>query len=136
MSIFILILLIFQVSCFPTRLDVFLSKGIDTIFFENIQFKGKKFIFLNRRYLRMRLKKFSCTGKSLVVPVKTNKCQNLPTEWQNRASSILTNRCIVLFTSLSCKLGRSTQVFTSGGYFDKIFSKPAYVPNNNFYNTM
>ena len=41
MNLIIAFILIYQVSSFPTKLNVFISNGMDTIFFEHINFKGK-----------------------------------------------------------------------------------------------
>ena len=77
-------------------------------------------------------------GEYLIVPIETDECKQLPLIWQNRTSSILTNKCIVLFSSLNCISDKSTQVFTktSGRYSDQVLSKPDNVPNNNFYKSM
>ena len=74
----------------------------------------------------------------MIAPIKTNECKQLPAVWQNRTSSILTNKCVVLFSSMDCVSDKSTQVFTKTGgkYSDLILSKPDNVPNNNFYKSM
>ena len=66
-----------------------------------------------------------------------NKCINLPKNWQNKTSSVLTNGCVVLFSEEDCKTDKSSQIFSSARlkFNDIYFSKPDNIPNYNFYNT-
>ena len=41
MKLLFLLNLIFQVKSFLTKPDIFILNGLDTIFFENVNFKGK-----------------------------------------------------------------------------------------------
>ena len=74
----------------------------------------------------------------MVLRLKTNKCVNLPTEWENRASSLLINTCVVVFTTQDCKYTKEKQIFTSlnDQYFDENLSLPSDVPSNSFYGSL
>jgi hypothetical protein len=65
----------------------------------------------------------------------SNECVNLPNEWQNKTSSILTNGCLVMYMKLDCK--KDLQIFLSPRlkFYDTYFSKPDNIPNFCFYDT-
>ena len=55
---------------------------------------------------------------------------NLPKAWQNRASSLLSNKCIVVFTTSDCKNNDESQIFSK-----QHFSHPNQTPSSNFKGT-
>ena len=55
---------------------------------------------------------------------------NLPKAWQNRASSLLSNKCIVVFTALDCKNNDESQIFSK-----QHFSHPNQTPSSSFKGT-
>ena len=61
----------------------------------------------------------------------SDKCLDLPIAWQNRASSLLTNKCIVVFTTRGCKKNKESQIFSQLN-FDVSFSHPNKIPSFNF----
>ena len=65
----------------------------------------------------------------------TLECVNLPTEWLNRVSSLLTNGCIVLFTEVDCIQDSNAQIFSSlkNKFYDLYSSNPDQIPNYNFF---
>ena len=130
--------LIFQVASFLTKRDIITLNRFDTVFFENVNFKGTKFIFYIIINPENSKNYFFNLGEYLIVPIETDECKRFPAQWQNRTSSILTNKCIVLFSSTNCISDKSTQVFTKtpGRYSGQVLSKPDNVPNNNFYKSM
>jgi hypothetical protein len=81
---------------------------------------------------------FDKIGENLLLRIGINECLNLPENWQNRASSILTSKCVVLFTSLNCKFEKSAQLFTKNHEknFNIIFSLPDKIPNKDFFRSV
>jgi len=71
--------------------------------------------------------------------MKTNptSCVNLPQEWQNRASSILTNGCVVFYTDENCKSSKQYDIFSSArlNFEHGYYSKKYKIPNYSFYGT-
>ena len=67
--------------------------------------------------------------------IPSDTCLNLPSNWKNRASSILTNHCLVVFTKIDCKNDKGAQVFTKSeeAIFHMGLSVPDLIPNHNFY---
>ena len=65
----------------------------------------------------------------------SNECVNLPHKWQNKVSSILVNKCIVLYSKSSCQSDKYPQLFKKGNdrYLDVSLSQPDNIPNYNFY---
>ena len=65
-------------------------------------------------------------------------CMNMPNEWSQKASSFLTNGCVVLFDGLDCKGDDEPQIFSSfqNKFLNTYFSKPDDIPNYNFSDTM
>ena len=61
-------------------------------------------------------------------------CMNLPNEWSHKASSLLTNGCVVLFDGQDCIGDEVPQIFSSflNKYLNTYFSKPDDIPNYNF----
>ena len=67
--------------------------------------------------------------------LKSQFCVDLPKEWQNRVSSILVNKCIVVYTTPNCESTKESQIFTNfhKKFFDVNFSQPDDIPSFNFY---
>ena len=65
----------------------------------------------------------------------SNECINLPHKWQNKVSSILVNKCIVLYSKQDCQTEKHPQLFKKGNdrYLDVSLSQPDNIPNFNFY---
>ena len=83
---------------------------------------------------------FLFQGPYLVMKTKPNslrRCVNLPEDWRDKASSVLTNGCVVFYTEVDCKSKQHPQLFS--GIFTKpngsYYSKPSKIPNNNFFKT-
>ena len=74
-------------------------------------------------------------GDYFLYKSNTLECVNLPPEWFNRTSSVLTNGCVVLFTEVDCKHDSNTQIFSSlkNKFFDLYSSHPDQIPNYNFF---
>ena len=87
---------------------------------------GKEFKFFN-----------FISGECLILHSTTTDCQNLPNEWLNRTSSLLTDACIVVFTQFDCVLDDKQQIFLSPEFkfFDVYSSIPDTIPNYDCYGT-
>ena len=73
-----------------------------------------------------------------MVSLKSHICADLPIEWQNKISSVLINKCIVLYTTENCKHTKDTQIFTNSNQqrnIDINFSSPSNIPSLSFYGT-
>ena len=57
----------------------------------------------------------------------SDECFDLPSAWQNRISSLLTSKCIVVFTTRGCKYNKESQIFSQLS-----LSHPNKIPNYNF----
>ena len=69
----------------------------------------------------------------MMLNLKTKNCINLPKKWKNRVSSILTNKCIMLFTEENCKSGKlKATLIKDKVYFDRYLYWPANLPSYNF----
>lgn len=66
-----------------------------------------------------------------------NVCTNVPNEWSSKASSFLTNGCVVLFDVLDCQGDENPQIFSSfrTEFLNTYFSRPDYIPNYNLSGT-
>ena len=67
------------------------------------------------------------------MKIEPKMCMNMPNEWSQKASSFLTNGCVVLFDGLDCKGDDEPQIFSS--FQNTYFSKPDDIPNYNFSGT-
>ena len=110
-------------------------KDFDAVFFENVNFKGIFYYPINASNLSISKKYFFNIGEYFVGRLRSNDCVNLPNIWQNRASSIIINKCIIVFTTPSCKSNKESQIFTklTERYFDVNFSHPNRIPSYNFF---
>jgi hypothetical protein len=136
MKLFKILIAIIQIQLIQRNVQASFLNDFNTIFFENAYFRGKFNICLIILNLFYRKYFFFIKGKYLVIQFKTNECLNLPADWQNTASSVLTNKCIVLYTESDCKSSNSTaQSFSKPreGYFDISSSHPDNIPNYSFY---
>ena len=133
MTLFILFICVFQTALFKNISTKSLIDDFDVIFFENVNFKGI-FVFIIIYWLFLIII-YNLIGKYHEAHLKTNDCVNLPKKWQNRASSLSTNKCIVIFTTQNCKYNKETQLYTklTEKYFDVNFSYPNNIPSFNFY---
>ena len=77
-------------------------------------------------------------GNFYFAHLKSHECIELPTEWQNRASSLLLKKCIVVYTASNCKSVEQLQVFANLNekYFDVSFSKPNQIASYNFHGSL
>ena len=84
----------------------------DVVLFEDAYFGGK--------YIKFRVKPFDCI--------------NLLNDWANKASSMLTNGCVVFHFEFNCKANASSQLFSSVNFnfYEVYFSRPDKIPNLNF----
>ena len=114
-------------------------ENFDILFFENAYFNGKFYFFYYslRLFIFLFIPIIIYLDEFLLVHSTTNNCQNLPDEWQNRTSSILTNGCVVLYTQYDCILDNKPQIFLSAQlkFYDVYASIPDSIPNYNFYDT-
>ena len=115
------------------------SSYANILFYENVNFRGKyKLLILNIKFWKTKIFLYIKGEFLFFSEIKSNRCINLPYEWQNRISSILINKCIVLYTLLDCKLAHksSPQVFTitenKNKYAIKL-SQPDSIPYHNFF---
>ena len=76
------------------------------------------------------------------MKTKTNAlrgCVNLPSEWWDKISSILTNGCIIFYSDTDCQstTQSSPQLFSSiySKSKDMYLSYPSKIPNHSFYGT-
>ena len=75
-------------------------------------------------------------GKHLTLKIKDKECVNLPDEWLNKATSMLTNKCVALYSDKNCKTDKSPQIFQSDSMlYDVYRSMPDNIPNYSFYGT-
>ena len=74
-------------------------------------------------------------GNYHLALLKSQYCVDLAKEWQNRASSLVVNKCIVVYTTSNCKSSKETQIFANANekYFDINSSKPNNIPSFSFY---
>ena len=70
-------------------------------------------------------------------PNLMSKCMNLPDEWLNKTSSVVTNGCVVLYSGKDCETEKTPELFSKIKlkFSDKYFSQPSKIPNNNFVGT-
>ena len=75
-------------------------------------------------------------GKSHRLTLSPNRCTNLSKQWKDKASSILTNGCVVVYSDLDCKSDKN-QFFSSINFdfYDFFYSFPDNIPNYDFSNT-
>ena len=68
--------------------------------------------------------------------VNSINCANLPEDWQNKTSSFISKKCVILYEKLNCRAERKPQIFQKSDvkYFDYSYSQEN-VPNYNFYGT-
>ena len=73
-------------------------------------------------------------GKNIKFRVKPFDCINLPNDWADKASSMLTNGCVVFHFEFDCKANASSQLFSSVNFkfYEVYFSRPDKIPNLNF----
>lgn len=66
-----------------------------------------------------------------------NECLDLPNHWKNRISSILSNKCLVLYTQPKCKSDKlKATLINNTVYFDADSQSSPSVPRYNFYGSM
>ena len=69
-----------------------------------------------------------------MVNLRTNECLNLPKKWRNRASSISTKKCIILYSEADCQTDRFKATLVKDKvYFNAYSIWPFYLPSFNFH---
>jgi len=72
-------------------------------------------------------------GKSLRLSLKPYECTNLPNQFLNHTSSILTNGCVVIFPDFDCQ-STNKQIFSNINFdfYEFFYSAPDEIPNYDF----
>ena len=112
--------------------------AVDLVLFENVNYKGvSNFVFFCD-YFKFKLKIIFLIGESFEQQIKPNICYDLPNEWQNRVSSILTIKCIAVFTEENCKFNKASQIFPGLAQtnLEVNFSYPNIIPSLTFYGSL
>ena len=76
-------------------------------------------------------------GKCVIGYLKSNSCLELTKNWKNRISSILSNRCLILYTQPKCKSDKMKAFLINNTvYLDSNSQGSTSVPSYNFYGSM
>ena len=99
-----------------------------------VTFINSSFLFINF-FIFVYIK-----GKFIIMKSTPNfipECMNLPDEWLNKTSSLLTNGCVVVYSGKECTTDKKPELFSKIklNFADKYFSQPSKIPNKNFVGT-
>jgi hypothetical protein len=66
--------------------------------------------------------------------ISAKNCIKLPFAWWNRASSVSTSGCVVLYTNEDCNTQKTHEIFSSirVNYNEAYYSQPNKISNKNF----
>lgn len=70
-------------------------------------------------------------------PYLISECINLPTKWWDKASSIWTTGCVILYSEENCASEKAPVLFSSvrSNINEVYYSQPDKIPNKNFVGT-
>ena len=134
MKLFLFFIGIFQIGIL--NVACFFMKNSNVFFFENANFQGKFSLIYTFSYLAnfITVHIIYIKGKFLVVDLVSKDCIHLPNNWKNRISSILANKCIILYTKANCKSDnlRAT-ILKDKVYFDDNLKHPSKISSYKFF---
>jgi hypothetical protein len=132
--ILIFVILIQTINTIPVELN---NKPIKLVLFDKIFFRGMHSDLINHKNKKRIFKiLFFNIGKHLSIRIQQNECVNFPDEWLNKTTSVLTNKCIALYSDRDCKTDKSPQIFQSDSELYEVHnSAPDNIPNYSFYGT-
>ena len=67
-----------------------------------------------------------------MVKINTNECFNLSSSWRNRISSILSNKCINLYTEDDCQPDKFRVTIIRDKVYLNSFFQSLVIPSYNF----
>ena len=138
MKTLIIIFAVVQISLAITLTKKNDKNEFDAVFFENINFKGILKVLYLYIVFNLSNRNFCFKGKFHIAHFKPNVCVDLPNAWHHRASSLLVNQCVVVYTTRNCKYNKESQIFAglSEKNFDVAISQPDEIPNFSFYGSL